>query len=121
MHTPWIITVSLRLYRWFFRIGPAVYRDEYEEPTIQVFRQCCRDAYRQRGTLGVLLLWLPMFSEIFFGMLAEHFSVLSHAFERIGQMLPTIRRSMIITLCAFIFFGVAYIFLMRVTDPRAPL
>jgi hypothetical protein len=31
------------------------------------------------------------------------------------------RRSMIITLCAFIFFGVAYIFLMRVTDPRAPL
>ena len=123
MHTrvPWIIRLSLRLYRWFFSMGPASYRAECEEPTIQVFRQCCRDAYRQRGTLGVLLLWLPMFSEIILGMVAEHVSLLRRAYERIGQMLPTMRRSMIITFCAFIFFGVAYIFLMRVTDPRAPL
>jgi hypothetical protein len=118
---PWIITLSLRLYRWLLRMGPTTYHTEYEEPTLQVFRQCCRDAYRQRGTLGVMLLWLPMFSEAIFGMLAEHFSALRHAYERIEQMLPTMRRSMISTLCAFIFFGVAYIFLMRVTDPRAPL
>jgi hypothetical protein len=118
---PWIITLSLRLYRWLLSVGPATYRAEYEEPTLQVFRQCCRDAYQQRGTLGVMLLWLPMFSEAIFGMLAEHFSVLRHTYEGIGQMLPTMRRSMISTLCAFIFFGVAYIFLMRVTDPRAPL
>jgi len=118
---PWIITLSLRLYRWLLRVGPITYRTEYEEPTLQVFRQCCRDAYRQRGTWGVMLLWLPMFSEAIFGMLAEHFSVLRHIYERIGQMLATMRRSMISTLCAFIFFGVAYIFLMRITDPRAPL
>jgi hypothetical protein len=118
---PWIITLSLRLYRWLLSVGPTTYRTEYEEPTLQVFRQCCRDAYRQRGTVGVMRLWLPMFSEAIFGMIAEHFSVLHHAYERIGQMLPTMRRSMISTLCAFIFFGVAYIFLMRVTDPRAPL
>ncbi|MBV9709965.1 MAG: hypothetical protein JO011_03485, partial [Ktedonobacteraceae bacterium] len=62
-----------------------------------------------------------MFSEVIFGMVAEHFSALRHGYERIGQMLPTMRRSMILTLCAFIFFGVAYIFLMRVTDPRASL
>ena len=118
---PWIIALSLRLYHWFFSMGPTSYRAEYEEPTMQVFHQCCRDAYRGKGTLGVLLLWFPMFSEVIFGMLAEHFSLLRNAYERIGQMLPTIRRSMIITLCAFIFFGVAYIFLMRVTDPRAPI
>jgi hypothetical protein len=121
MRTPWIITLSLRLYRWFFSMGPTVYRAEYEESTIQVFRQCCRDAYQRRGTPGVLLLWLPMFGEVIFGMVAEHFAALRHTFERIEQMLPTMRRSMIITLCAFVFFGVAYIFLMRVTDPRAPL
>lgn len=118
---PWIITLSLRLYRWLLRVGPSTYRTEYEEPTLQVFRQCCRDAYRRRGTRGVMLLWLPMFSEAIFGMLAEHFSVLRHIYERIGQMLATMRRSMISTLCAFIFFGVAYIFLMRITDPRPPL
>jgi hypothetical protein len=121
MRTPWIIACSLSLYRWLLRLGPTTYRTEYGEATLQVFRQCCRDAYRQRGTWGVLFLWLPMFSEVIFGMLAERFSVLRHAYERIGQMLPTMRRSMIITLCAFTFFGVAYIFLMRVTDPRAPL
>ncbi|MBA2393545.1 MAG: hypothetical protein H0V70_12485 [Ktedonobacteraceae bacterium] len=121
MNTPWIITLSLHLYRWLLSIGPATYRAEYEEATIQVFRQCCRDAYRQRGAKSVLFLWLPMFSEAIVGMIAEHFSVLRHAYERIGQMLPTMRRSMISTLCAFIVFGVAYIFLMRVTDPRAPL
>ena len=118
---PWIITLSLRLYRCLLRVGPDTYRTEYEEPTLQVFRQCCRDAYRQRGTWGVMLLWLPMFSEAIFGMLAEHFSVLRHIYERIGQMLATMRRSMISTLCAFIFFGVAYIFLMRIADPRPPL
>ena len=123
MHTrmPWIITLSLHLYRWLLSLGPTIYRTEYEEPTLQVFRQCCRDAYRQRGASGVMLLWLPMFSEAIFGMIAEHFSVLRYTYERIGQMLPTMRRSMITTLYAFIFFGVAYIFLMRVTDPRAPL
>jgi hypothetical protein len=118
---PRIIALSQRLYRWFLSIGPATYRNEYEEPTLQVFRQCCRAAYQQRKTLGVMLLWLPMFAEVIPGMLAEHFSMVRHAYGRIGQMLPTMRRSMIITLCAFILFGVAYIFLMRVTDPRAPL
>ena len=48
-------------------------------------------------------------------MLAEQFSV-----ERMKRMLPTMRRSMIITLGAFIFFGVAYLFLMHVADPRPP-
>ena len=52
---PWIVTVSLRLYRWFLSLGPATYRKNYEEPTMQVLQQCCRDAYQQRGTLGVLL------------------------------------------------------------------
>lgn len=121
MNIPWIIALSLHMYRWLLSIGPADYRAEYEEATIQVFRQCCRDAYRQRGAKGVLFLWPSMFSEAIVGMISESFSALRHAYERVGQMLPTMRRSMISTLCAFIVFGIAYIFLMRVTDPRAPL
>jgi hypothetical protein len=96
----------LRLYRWLFSMGPISYRAEYEEPTMQVFRQCCRDAYRRKGTVGVLLLWLPMFSEVIFGMTAEQFTMLRRAYERI-EMLPTMRRSMIITLCAFTFILLA--------------
>jgi hypothetical protein len=121
MRTPWIIALSTRLYRWLLRLGPATYRDEYGEPTLSIFRQCCRDAYQQHATLGVLALWLPMFSEAISGMLAEHLSALHRAYERIGQMLPTMRRSMILTFGSFLFFSVAYLWLMQITDPRAPL
>jgi hypothetical protein len=117
----WIIKLSVCFYRWLLYLGPIVYRRDYTEATLQVFHQCCRDAYQRRGTFGVLTLWLPMFSEAIGGMLAEHLSALRHAYERIEQMLPTIRRSIVITLGSFVLFGVAYLFLMRITDPRAPL
>ena len=113
--SPVIIALSVRIYRWLLRLGPGEYRHEYEEPTLQDFRQCCRHAYGQHGTRGVLGLWLPLFYEVIAGMLAERFSV-----ERMRRMLPTMRRSMIMTFGAFIFFGVAYTFLMHVTDPRPP-
>jgi hypothetical protein len=36
-------------------------------------------------------------------------------------MQSTMRRSMIVTPGSFVFFGVAYLCLMRITDPREPL
>jgi hypothetical protein len=111
---PAIITLSLRIYRFLLRLGPAAYRQEYEESTLQVFRQCCRDAYRQHGTHGVLSLWLPMFFEAITGMLAEL------AMERMRYLLPTMRRSIVATFGAFVLFVIACIALERTADPRAP-
>jgi hypothetical protein len=52
--SPWIIRLSIFLYRCFLRLGPVEYRCEYGELTIQLFQECCRDAYEQQGIPGIL-------------------------------------------------------------------
>jgi hypothetical protein len=118
----WIISFSVRLYQWLLYIGPAGFRHEYGLPMVQVFRECCRDAYQRRGTRGVVSLWSPTFSDLVVGMIAEHFSSLGGTreldlYERLRQMLRTMRRSMITIFCAFVVFGLAWLFFARMNDP----
>jgi hypothetical protein len=49
--------------------------------TLQLFRACCQDAYYQRGTWGVLCLWLPLFGDVVAQMLAEYLSELQRTSE----------------------------------------
>src|SRR5690349_24302745 len=79
--SPWIIRSSVRLYRWLLCLGPRTYRRQYGDLTLQLFRACCQDAHRQRGTRGVLGLWLPFLSDVVTQMLAEQLSELQHASE----------------------------------------
>ncbi len=113
---PRIIALSIRIYRWLLLLGPVEFRREYGEQAIQVFRQCCRDAYRSRGTFGVISLWPATFSEAIIEMTAEHL----FPSGGIHRMLPTMRRSMIATFWAFVLFTMAYTALGHTTDPRAP-
>ena len=71
---PWIINCSIRLYRWVLCLGPESYRRKSGELTLQLFQACCWDAYRRRGTRGVLSLWLPLLSDGVAQMVAEQFS-----------------------------------------------
>jgi len=74
--SPWIIRLSVSIYRLLIRgLGPTSYLRQYGELTIQLFRQSCQDAYRQRGTLGVLGLWLPSFRDAVSQMVLEVLSV----------------------------------------------
>ena len=68
---PWSIACSLLLYRWLLTLAPNEFSDEYADPALQVFRQCCWDAYHEQGTRGVLCLWLPTFADALRGILAE--------------------------------------------------
>src|ERR1700694_19023 len=78
----WIVSLSVRVYQWLLYIGPAEFRSEYGQSMIQVFRQCCRDAYQHQGARGVLRLWLPVFSDQLIGLLAERLSTLGHKRNR---------------------------------------
>lgn len=126
--SPHIVSLSVRLYQWLLHIGPAAFRHEYREPLVQVFRQCCLDAYRQHGTVGVLGQWFPLFSEAIIGMLAERLSTTKQPApfmidlplpERIIAMLRTLRRSMIAVFCAFIVFALPWLFFSHLSDPSS--
>ena len=97
---PWIIRWSLCLYRWLLCLGPDSYRRQYGKLTLQLFQECCEDAYRQRGTWGVLRLWPPLFSDGVREMLAERSSSLqrtarlSVSVETVSSCLSERRSSM---------------------------
>jgi len=76
--SPWIVRCSVQLYHWLLCLGPEPYRRQYADRTLLLFRECCQDAYRERGIPGVLGLWLPLFGDVVIQMLAEHLSGLQH-------------------------------------------
>lgn len=128
--SPWIISLSVRLYRWLLFMGPAEFRNEYGESAVQVFRECCHDAYQHRGIWGVIGLWPSMFGDAIIGMLAERFSALQYRErctpqitlalamrERAIPMYATLRRTMITIFCAFVLFGLAWLSFSRLNDP----
>ncbi len=114
---PKIVSLSLALYRWLLKLGPAEFRRDYEVPAKQDFRLCCRVAFHEKGTWGVLRLWPRLLGETVTGLLAEYWTEL---FGRKRPMLPTIRRSMVATFGAFVLFLFAYAAFGRTADPVAP-
>jgi hypothetical protein len=56
-HDPRSVTLSIRLYRRLVLAYPRSFRQEYGIHMAQVFRDCCRRAYIQGGTISLLTLW----------------------------------------------------------------
>lgn len=56
IQTP-LLSLSERVYRALLIAYPAAYRREYGALMVQVFRDMCRDAYRQGGAAAVALWW----------------------------------------------------------------
>lgn len=109
---PGIVRLSVWLYRWLLCLGPAAFRREYEDEVLRTVRQCCQEEYVQHGTVGVLRLWPALFMRAIVDMVAEQLS-----FEGGGT---SMRRSTILTYCAFVLFALGYLTLMRASDPVAP-
>jgi len=78
---PRVIACSLLLYRWLLTLAPEEFSHTYIDPALQVFRQCCWDAYHRHGARGVLRLWLPTFADALYGILAEQGAVLRLIFS----------------------------------------
>ncbi|MFT3890725.1 MAG: hypothetical protein QM730_03755 [Anaerolineales bacterium] len=68
------IESSQRLYRHLLRLYPQAYRTTYEEEMFRFFTSQCREAYQQRGRLGILLLWLRTFVDVGKTVVIEHLS-----------------------------------------------
>src|SRR5437660_12656901 len=71
-----IISVSEHLYQQLLRAYPAAFRHQYGAQMTQVFLDCCRVAYEQSGTRGVLQVWIPTLGDLVTNAIAEHISML---------------------------------------------
>ncbi len=58
------VSASVCLYRLLLVAYPRRFRREYAESMVQVFRDCCREAERQRGARGIVWLWLATLGDL---------------------------------------------------------
>lgn len=65
------------VYRALLRVYPMDYRHEYAELMVQLFRDLCRDAYRQNGRVGLARLWQRVLADTIVTAAVEHI----HTFE----------------------------------------
>ena len=56
-HTPKLLALSEQLYRTLLILYPVDFRQEYGQPMLQVFRDRCRDVYRQGGARELVHWW----------------------------------------------------------------
>jgi hypothetical protein len=103
---PWSVAATLRIYRLLLGFYPRGFRVAYEADVLQVFRQCCSDAHRERGAAGVMRLWLPAVADLFIGAVADYCCLVVEAWRR-SMSMDRVRSSAITVFCAYIAFVVA--------------
>ena len=55
--TPRTLALSQALYRALLRAYPSAFRREHGAAMAQLFRDSCRDAYQERGVVGLFSVW----------------------------------------------------------------
>jgi hypothetical protein len=99
------VAITLWIYSRLLVLHPRGFRRDFGAGIVQVFRQSCLDAYRLRGTDGVMWLWAPALADLVHGALAEHASRLAPAPEAPPAL--RYRRSASIVFACFMAFVVA--------------
>ena len=65
------LLISERLYSALLNLYPPTFRAMHGQQMRLTFRDACRDAYRRRGLLSLLALWLPTLLDLFKSALEE--------------------------------------------------
>jgi lipopolysaccharide/colanic/teichoic acid biosynthesis glycosyltransferase len=74
---------SDRVYRLLLAAYPPRFRQDYGAQMAQLFRDCCRDMYRERGTAGLLCLWGRTLGDLAVTAMKEHVGARSFLFKRL--------------------------------------
>lgn len=72
MKTNSVIDGSFRLFLSLMNFYPQEYRKDYSTAMQQVFTQQCRDAYKEKGFWGVVILWLRILPDLGYTAIVEH-------------------------------------------------
>jgi hypothetical protein len=73
-HIPSInsLPTTEKLYHKLLFIYPATHRREYGPLMAQLFRDLCRDSYRQKGFVGLVRLWIHVLADTTVTAAVEH-------------------------------------------------
>jgi hypothetical protein len=77
-----------RVYQGLLFAYPAAHRREYGGLMAQVFRDMCRDSYRQKGFVGLVRLWRHVLADTAATAVAEHIYTLQEG----GQIMAITRK-----------------------------
>jgi hypothetical protein len=77
------LAASVRLYRLLLKAYPAEFRREYGAAMLQLARDSLCDAFRRRGTLGLMLEWVRVLVDLLITVPREHRATAS---ERRAQL-----------------------------------
>jgi hypothetical protein len=67
-----VVSFSIRAYRLLVGAYPTAFRQEYGEHMLQLFGDCSRRQYRQKGASGMLMLWAVTLFDFVRSVVAEH-------------------------------------------------
>ena len=82
---------SQRLYGWLLGAYPKRHREDYGPPMQQVFRDHCRDAWRERRGWGLALLWLRVLPDLVKTSVLEHLATMNERKAMIQKLAEVIR------------------------------
>ncbi len=92
-----VLLVAERLYRILLFAYPAAYRREYGPLMAQLFRDLCRDSYRQGGFVALLPLWSRVLADTAVTAVVEHLNALQEG----GQIMTRKQHWMVLALAGF--------------------
>lgn len=67
-----LVTFSVRVYQILLAAYPSRFQQEYGPHMVQVFQDCCLRTIRQRGTSGMLKLWMTTLLDLVQSVVTEH-------------------------------------------------
>jgi len=69
---PQPVIYSVQLYRALLAAYPSEFRTNYAEPMVQVFRDACRRACREGGSVALIALWARTTLDMIMTVIEEH-------------------------------------------------
>lgn len=67
-----LLDVSVSAYSILLALYPSDFRRDFGQHMVQVFRDVCRDAYRQGGSPGLMMWWLTTLFDLLKTVISEH-------------------------------------------------
>ena len=82
---------SQKTYKWLLVAYPKSHREEYGPAMSQVFRDQCRDAWREARHWGLIRLWLRVLPDLIQSSIVERFSALNERKSMFDKMAALFR------------------------------